>query len=121
MEWDVDFDPEFAKEAKELPRAVQIEIVALSNLLRQFGPQLRRPHVDTLKGSRHTNMKELRFGLADGARRFAFAFDPTRKAILLVGDSKSGVNERQFHRNLIRIADTRFGHHLSRLRQGEAG
>ena len=42
------------------------------------------------KGSKHANMKELRFTLADGEWRIAIAFDPERNAILLVGGSKSG-------------------------------
>src|SRR5271168_4732498 len=98
MEWDVRFDPAFAAEAKAFARAVQLEIAALAGLLRQFGPQLRRPHCDTLKGSKRANMKELRFSLPDGEWRIAFAFDPQRQAILLVGGSKSGVSERQFYR-----------------------
>ena len=56
-------------------RMCRPEILALSRLLQQFGPQLGRPRVDTLKGSRHANMKELRFGAADGEWRVAFAFD----------------------------------------------
>ena len=76
MEWDVGFEPAFATEAKGLTRAVQLEIAALAGLLRQFGPQLRRPHCDTLKGSKHANMKGLRFSLSDGEWRIAFAFDP---------------------------------------------
>jgi len=46
--------------------------------------------VDTLKGSRYANMKELRFSAADGEWRVAFAFDPRRAAILLVAGDKSG-------------------------------
>jgi hypothetical protein len=69
---------------------VQEEIAALVQLLKQFGPALKRPHCDTLKGSRHANMKELRFSAADGEWRVAFAFDPKRKAILLVAADKSG-------------------------------
>src|SRR5271157_332277 len=115
MEWDVTFDPAFAAEAKEFARAVQLEIAALAGLLRQFGPQLRRPHCDTLNGSKHANMKELRFTLPDGEWRIAFAFDPKRQAILLVGGSKSGTNERQFYRDLIRVADERFTVHLKTL------
>jgi len=57
-------------------------------------------------------MKELRFSLADGEWRIAFAFDPERCAILLVGGSKSGVSERQFYKDLIRVADARFTAHL---------
>ena len=48
-----------------------MEILALSRLLQQFGPQLGRPRVDTLNGSRHANMKELRFSAADGEWRVA--------------------------------------------------
>src|SRR5271165_5650507 len=115
MKWDVRFDPAFAAEAKGFARAVQLEIAALAGLLRQFGPQLRRPHCDTLNGSKHANMKELRFALPDGEWRIAFAFDPERQAILLVGGSKSGRNERQFYHDLIRIADERFSAHLKTL------
>jgi hypothetical protein len=115
MEWDVRFAPAFAAEAKEFARSVQLELAALSGLLRQFGPQLRRPHCDTLNGSRHANMKELRFTLPDGEWRVAFAFDPQRQAILLVGGSKSGINEKQFYRDLIRIADDRFDAHLASI------
>ncbi len=115
MDWDVRFDPAFAAEAKGFARAVQLEIAALAGLLRQFGPQLRRPHCDTLNGSRHANMKELRVTLPDGDWRIAFAFDPQRQAILLVGGSKSGTSEKQFYRDLIRVADARFSAHLKSL------
>ena len=64
-------------------------MLAHARLLEQFGPQLGRPRVDTLKGSRHANMKELRFDADDGVWRLAFAFDPKRKAILLVADDRS--------------------------------
>ncbi len=121
MEWDVRFDPAFAAEAKGFARAAQLEIAALTGLLRHFGPQLRRPHCDTLNGSKHANMKELRFTLPDGEWRIAFAFDPKRQAILLVGGSKSGTNERQFYRDLIRVADERFSAHLKTLAPKDGG
>ncbi len=85
--------------------------------LEQFGPLLGRPRVDTLKGSRHANMKELRFDAADGVWRVAFAFDPKRKAILLVAGDKSGGSEKRFYRLLIAKADERFDGHLSRLKK----
>jgi len=84
-------------------------------LLKQFGPALGRPRVDTLKGSRHANMKELRFGAADGVWRIAFAFDPKRQAILLVGGDKSGGSEKRFYRQLIKKADARFDEHVTRI------
>ena len=72
--------------------------------------------VGTLNGSRHANMKELRFQAADGVWRVAFAFDPERKAILLVAGDKSGISERRFYRQLIKKADGRFDTHLDRLK-----
>jgi hypothetical protein len=65
--WVVEIANEFAPEFHELDEHVQTEILALSRVLQQFGPQLGRPRVDTLKGSRHANMKELRFNAVNGA------------------------------------------------------
>ena len=74
-----------------------------------------RPRVDTLKGSRHANMKELRFDAADGVWRVAFAFDRKRQAILLAGGDKSGGSEKRFYRQLIKKADARFDEHVKRI------
>jgi len=73
--------------------------------------------VDTLKGSRHAKMKELRFRAADGEWRVAFAFDTKRRAVLLVAGDKSGVGEKRFYRELIRKADVRLDSHLTRLKR----
>ena len=119
MNWIVQIGDEFEPEFNDLHEDVQTEILALSRLLQQFGPQLGRPRVDTLNGSRHANMKELRFSAADGEWRVAFAFDPKRKAILLVAADKSGVSEKKFYRRLIAKADDRFDAHLDRQRKKE--
>ncbi len=117
MRWAVEIGDTFEPEFDALPEQVQMEILALSVLLEQFGPQLGRPRVDTLNGSRHANMKELRFSAADGEWRVAFAFDPKRRAILLVAGDKSGGSEKRFYRELIRKADDRFDAHLARLKK----
>ena len=114
--WIVEIGDEFEPEFDVLHEDVQMEILALARLLQQFGPQLGGLRVDTLRGSRHANMKELRFSAADGEWRVAFAFDTKRKAILLVGGDKSGVGERRFYRELIRKADDRFDAHLAWLK-----
>ena len=72
------------------------------------------PHVQT-SGSRHANMKEMRFSAAGGEWRLAFAFDPERRAILLVAGDKSGGSARRFYRALIAKADARFDRHLAGL------
>jgi hypothetical protein len=113
----VEIGDEFKPESFALRDDVQTEILALTRLLQQFGPELGRPRVDTLNGSRHANMKELSFGAADGEWRLAFAFDTKRTAILLVAGDKSGVAEKRFYRELIRKADDRFDAHLARLKK----
>jgi hypothetical protein len=119
VEWIVEVGDEFEPEFYALHEDVRAEILALSRLLKQFGPQLGRPRVDTLNDSRHFNMKELRFDAADGVWRVAFAFDPKRKAILLVAGDKSGGSEKRFYKQLIAKADERFDAHLARLKQKE--
>lgn len=117
MNWEVSFDPAFDPEFDALPSSVQDELLAHAKLLEVFGPTLGRPRVGTLNGSRHANMKELRFNADDGVWRVAFAFDPKRRAILLVAGDKSGVSERRFYRQMIRKSDERFDMHLARLKE----
>ena len=64
--WTVDFHSDFASEVRRLPESVREKLKAAAIILAEGGPDLGRPYADTLKGSRHGNMKELRFD-ADGA------------------------------------------------------
>jgi hypothetical protein len=115
--WTVLFHEEFAAEVKAMEVSVRREVLAHAELLRAFGPQLGRPRVDTLKGSRHANTKELRFIAADGVWRVAFAFDPKRRAVLLVAGDKSGSAGRRFYKALIARADARYASHLAGLEE----
>jgi hypothetical protein len=115
MTWNVSFHPDFLTEYETLSAEVQDELQAMIKLLAEFGPQLKRPGADTLNGSKHANMKELRFDADKGVWRVAFAFDPDRKGILLVGGDKSGVSTKKFYKALIRKADERFDEHLAAL------
>jgi len=114
--WEVALHDEFDPEFWQLPRHARVEITGLMVNLREKGPLLGRPQVDTLNGSCYANMKELRFKADGGVWRVAFAFDPARKAVLLVAGDKAGVGQRQFYRNLIRIADARFKRYLLAFR-----
>jgi hypothetical protein len=118
MTWIVETGDELEAEWASLPEAVRDEILAHSRLLEQFGPQLGRPRVDTLNGSKYANMKELRFDAADGVWRVAFAFDTRRTGILLVAADKSGVPQKRFYNQLIRKADARYKAHLKRIKAG---
>lgn len=118
MKWNVEFHPDFLTEFREYSMNVQDNILAKSLLIEIMGPQLGRPHVDTLKNSRHANMKELRLDVDDGVWRVAFAFDPERKAVLLVAGNKAGGSAKLFYQDLIRKADRRFEEHLEEMKRG---
>ncbi len=105
VSWVVEIGDEFEPEFDDLREDVRTEILALSRLLQQFGPQLGRPRVDTLNDSRHAIMKELRFSATDGKWRVAFCVryeaqsDPARgggqirrqrKAVLSKADPQGG-------------------------------
>ena len=117
MTWQVLFHDEFAEEFALWDKALQDELLVQTDALEQDDPSLGRPLVDTLNGSRYPNMKELRFSWRGAPWRVAFAFDPQRQAVLLVGGAKSGVNQRRFYARLIRTADARYGQYLDVLRQ----
>ena len=84
-------------------------------LLIERGPQLHRPHVDTLKAPRHSNMKELRIQSGGKPLRGFFAFDPQRSAILLIGGDKTG--DKRFYNRMIPLADDLFDKHLEELKK----
>ena len=117
MTWTVLLQDDFADEVRALDEQLQDELLAHARLLAEFGPMLGRPTVDTLKGSVHANMKELRFGRMQEIWRVAFAFDTQRQAVLLVGGHKGGADQKRFYQRLIAVADQRFSAHLATLKR----
>jgi len=113
--WRVETTEDFDAWFKSLSETEQEEIYAVIGLLKVMGPQLKRPHADTLGGSIYANVKELRANTAGAALRMAFAFDPLRTAILLTGGDKSGVSQRRFYKQLIAKADKLYGLHLEKI------
>lgn len=92
-------------------------VIAALEILQQRGPALGRPLVDSIAGSKHRNMKELRPGSSgESELRLLFAFDPHRKAILLVAGDKRGNWGRWYQRSIV-LADERFDRHLEDLRK----
>jgi len=118
--WEVEFDPAFEVWADGLAQPDAEALLAAIRVLRDRGPALGRPLVDTIKGSRHKNMKELRPGSTGRSEiRVLFAFDLERQAILLVGGDKSGDWSRWYDVN-IPVADDRFDAHLARIAKAQA-
>lgn len=117
MSWNVELHPVFAAEFRTFSEAVQDALFVIIGVLEEYGPELHRPHVDTLNDSKHSNMKELRFNADNGVWRAAFAFDPERQAIVLVAGDKAGKQPKRFYKQLIKKADERFSDHLRRLKE----
>lgn len=115
MSWLVEFDDAFEREFDRLDEKVRLKALAMFGLIEEFGPSLGRPKADTLYGSAHANMKELRFSVGREEWRVAFAFDPVQKGILLVAGDKAGENEKRFYKYLIATADRRFTLHLDKI------
>jgi hypothetical protein len=112
--WEIEFTDEFARWWEVLSADEQDSVRDSVKLLEFAGPLLARPHVDTLKGSKHANMKELRTQHAGDPLRVFFAFDPRRSAILLVGGNKTG--DDRFYETMIPLADKIYDEYLEMLR-----
>jgi hypothetical protein len=108
--------PEFREWMQTLSLEERESFDTAVNLLREKGPVLARPYVDTVKGSAFPNMKELRTAHDKHlALRAFFAFDPQRATILLIGGDKHG--RRGFYEKLIRKADELYREHLRVLKK----
>jgi hypothetical protein len=80
----------------------------------------RPPAGDTLTGSRIKNLKELRPPSSGGSEvRVLFAFDPRRRAILLVAGDKSRQWTRWYEK-AIPLAERRLDEHVDAL-EGRRG
>jgi hypothetical protein len=112
--WQVETTDEFAVWYGGLSDEHQEAVETAVTALELGGPSLGRPFVDTLKASRHAHMKELR--PRGGNLRVAFAFDPRRYAILLLGGDKTGRWD-EWYRDAIPVADDLYDAHLDELRR----
>ncbi len=119
--WEVATTDEFDAWFADLGEDEQVEVMAKVELLKLAGPRLGRPHADTLNDSKHSNMKELRADTSDQVLRIAFAFDPDRSAILLLGGNKSGVSQKRFYKQLIARADALYDEHLKKIAARKKG
>lgn len=87
--------------------------------LAAMGPTLGRPLVDRIKGAEHHHLKELRPGSSGSSEiRILFAFDPVRRAVLLVAGDKSG-NWRSWYNTNVPLAEERYRAHLAELETRE--
>jgi hypothetical protein len=111
VSWEVEFTDEFERWYRPLEQGTQDRIIAAVQVLRDQGPGLGRPLVDSVKGSEHS-MKELRVGTI----RILFVFDPRRIAVFLIGGDKQD-RWQSWYRTAIPEADRIYAKHLDEIKK----
>ena len=114
MAWEIEASNEFSNWYRDLTDDEAESVNFSVDLLEQAGPALGRPHVDTLKGSKVPNLKELRVQHQGQPIRVLFAFDPRRVGYLILGGDKTG--DGDWYRTFIPQAEKIYAKHLAEIR-----
>ena len=96
-----EYEDWFSTQSEENKVVINSKVIVLS----EFGSKLGRPYVDTIKGSKYPNLKELRVKSKNSVIRILFIFNRYRKCWLLIGGNKKGKNEEGFYKKLIKQAE----------------
>jgi hypothetical protein len=115
MSWEVEYTDEFEEWWHSLNEKEQVSVDASVRLLELLGPSLKFPHSSGVKGSRHGHLRELRIQFGGRPLRSLYAFDPRRRAILLIGGDKTG-NDR-WYEEYVPIADDLYDQYIDELRK----
>ena len=106
---EIEVTDEFQAWWADLSESERIAVTRAVTLLEERGHGLGRPHVDSIKQSRHANLKELRVAHHGSAYRVLFAFDPRQVGILLMGGRKA---DRKWYKAAVRKADRLYDRYL---------
>lgn len=117
MPYTINFSAEFREWWNQQERDLKQSVLMNVRLLEEYGPQLNRPHSDTLTGTNLSNLKELRVQHRGEPYRILYAFDPKREAWLLIGGNKAG--DKKWYKRMIPLAESIFEAHLEKLRKEE--
>jgi hypothetical protein len=118
VSWNIVLTPDAERWFMDLDQRDANRIAAAIDVLQEHGPGLGRPVVDSVKGSRHHNMKELRS--RGGHLRALFAFDPSRTAVVLMGGDKTN-DWTGWYRHNVPGADRLYDQHLKEGGWGSQG
>jgi hypothetical protein len=112
MTWEVIVTEDVKLWISEIDELARDCLGSAVSLLREFGPSLGRPYVGKIVGSKIKHMKELRpVSNSYGHFRVLFAFDPDRKAILLIAGDKTG-QWKKWYKKHIPLAEALYEEHL---------
>ena len=112
--WEVETTDVFDSWFAEQTEALKEDMLAAMVILSEYGPQLGRPFADSVNNSAFSNMKELRVQHQGSPFRAFFAFDPSRCGIVLCAGGKTGLNEKRFYKEMIKLVDSEYRKHLNK-------
>lgn len=115
MMFTVLYSPEFVQWLSDLDDDTVDDVMIAIELLKQYGYNLNRPYADTIKGSKLSNLKELRIQHDGKPYRAFFVFDPHRQAIILCAGDKTG--NKRFYQKMIPLAELIYQQYLEQLEQ----
>jgi hypothetical protein len=115
VSWTINETDVFGEWYEQQEEDLQESVIISLSILKEIGPSLGRPHVDTLNNSVYSNMKELRVQHKKKVIRIFFAFDPKREAIILIAGDKKG-KSKKFYEKMIPLADELYKKHLEGLK-----
>jgi hypothetical protein len=113
IRWEIEASDEFVVWYRHLDEDEVSSVNFSVDLLERSGPLLGRPHVDTLKGARIPNLKELRLQHEGRPYRILFVFDPRRVGYLILGGDKTG--DPDWYTRFIPFAEKIYERHLAEI------
>lgn len=119
MRCEVEYTDEFEEWWNSLGENEQAAVDAYVKMLEEFGVALGFPYSSDIKGSKHSQMRELRAQHRGKPYRVLYAFDPRRMAILLIGGDKTGNN--RWYQEFVPVADRLYEEHLKTLEKEKFG
>jgi len=114
--WSVEATDEFDEWWKSLDEKAQDAVDVVVDMLEELGPRLPFPYSSAIRGSRHGALRELRIQHRGRPLRVLYAIDPSRVAVLLLGDDKRG--SKRWYRKTVPSAERLFDNHLENLKGG---
>lgn len=118
MRCEVEYTDKFEEWWNELNENEQATVDAYVKMLEEFGVGLGYPYSSDVKGSKYSQMRELRPQHQGRPYRILYAFDPRRTAVLLIGGDKTG--DRRWYEEYVPIADRLYQEHLETLNREES-
>lgn len=119
MRCEVEYTDEFEHWWNGLNESEQAAVDAYVKMLEEFGIALGFPYSSDIKGSRFSQMRELRVQHQGNPYRVLYAFDPRRTAVLLIGGDKTGKN--RWYEEFVPIAERLYEEHLETINKEKSG